>query len=183
MTLVSSYRAVLAGHAFKSVRSFWFSKLTILFIFLRHRNVFNKKLQERVMGRITFLLENCSDFTFFFFFGFSLHKCGCLVGKGPISVVFINLLGLRIRPYFSGRLKPQVLRPLAHQGRGGGAGAICFGLLVSGTGENSGSVLDSNSAELEPRKLCKPHPLSSRNLWAFTMHVSVQSVPLEAAKS
>lgn len=75
-----------------------------------------------------------------------------------------------------------MLRPLAHQGRGGGAGAICFGLLVSGTGENSGSVLDSNSAELEPRKPCKPHTLSSRNLWAFTVHVSVQSVPLEAAE-
>lgn len=33
LTLMSSYRAVLAGHAFKSVRSFCFIKLTILFRF------------------------------------------------------------------------------------------------------------------------------------------------------
>lgn len=44
--LTSSYRAVLAGHAFKSVRSFCFIKLTILFVFLRHRNVFNKTFKR-----------------------------------------------------------------------------------------------------------------------------------------
>lgn len=46
LTLMLSYRAVLAGHAFKSVRSFWFMKLTILHIFLRCRNVFNKNFKR-----------------------------------------------------------------------------------------------------------------------------------------
>lgn len=48
---MSSYRAVLAGHAFKSVRSFWFIKLTILFIFLRRRNVFNKNFKRESDGQ------------------------------------------------------------------------------------------------------------------------------------
>lgn len=46
LTLMSPYRAVLAGHAFKSVRSFCLIKLTILFVFLRHRNVFNKTFKR-----------------------------------------------------------------------------------------------------------------------------------------
>lgn len=46
LTSMSSYRAALAGHAFKSVRSFCFIKLTILFVFLRHRNVFNKTFKR-----------------------------------------------------------------------------------------------------------------------------------------
>lgn len=98
---MSSYRAVLAGHAFKSVRSFWFIKLTILFIFLRRRNVFNKNFKrERVMGRITFLLENCSDFTFCLDLVYISVWVSC--GGRSCSVVFVNLLGLCMRPYFSG---------------------------------------------------------------------------------
>lgn len=60
------------------------------------------------MGRITFLLENCSDFTLCLGLVYITVWASC--GGRSCSVVFVNLLGLCIRPYFSGRLEPQVLR-------------------------------------------------------------------------
>lgn len=105
LTLMSSYRAVLAGHAFKSMRSFCFIKLTIIFVFLRHRNVFNKTFKrEKWMGHN--LLENCSDFPSRLGLVYMSMWVSC--GGKVLCYCFVNLLGLCIRPYFSGCLKPHV---------------------------------------------------------------------------
>lgn len=106
---MSSYRAVLAGHAFKSVRLFWFIKLTILFIFLRHRNVFNKNFKrERWVESI--LLKSCSDFTFYLGLVY-MEVFGCHVGEGKVLFCcFVNLSRLCIKPDFTGHLKSHVLR-------------------------------------------------------------------------
>lgn len=56
-----------------------------------------------------FSLRVCSNFTFCFDL-VCVEAFGCLMGEGSF-MLFVNLLGLCVRPGFSGHLMPSATRP------------------------------------------------------------------------
>lgn len=97
------------------------------FVFLRHRNVFNKTFKREWWVEYI-LLENCSDFTSRLGLVYISMWVSC--GGRFCAIVFVNLLGLCIKPYFSGCLKPHVWRAPCPMEWRWGAGAVCSYLLV-----------------------------------------------------
>lgn len=100
------------------------------------------------MGYI--LLENCSDFTSRLGLVYISMWVSC--GGRFRAIVFVNLLGLCVRPHFSGCLNPMCEGPLAQQGWGREqeqSAFICSCVRDRSLAEeDSRSLLDSDSTAL-----------------------------------